>query len=430
MQAMLIGVAGFSAVLGLLLLRVPVAVALGVAGLAGVVWQQGWGHVLLLQTGLDVAVIDGLAVVPLLAMMSTIASHAGLSRQIYDAALALLGHWRGGLAMASLLAAAAFAAVCGSAVAAAATICRVTLPDMRRRGYADGLSAASIAAGSTLGLLLPPSILLMLYALLTGQSLGKLYVAALLPSLLGLLLYMAATRIGLRGGAKAAATKLPAQSWAMRGRQLAAIWPLLVLFVVVMGGLFIGLLPSQAAALGLVAALGFALAAGTLTGPRFKTALLEAAQITGMVMLVLLGALFFTMFLSAAQVPQVLAGELAASGINPVLFLLLLALGYWLLGSMIDDLAVIVLTLPFVFPMAQALAIDPIWFGIYLVTIVEIGLILPPWGMLLFVIQGSSGVKATAIMRGMLPFMAANLLRVALLIAFPALALALPGLMH
>ncbi len=427
MQAMVIAIAAFSAALGLLLLRVPVAVAAGIVGLAGMLWLQGCAS---LAVGLGGAFpADTPLVIPLFVMMGVFVSQAGLSRRLYDAAYAVVGSCRGGLAMAALIAGAAFGAICGSAVAAAATMCRTALPDMRRHGYADGVSAASIAAGSTLGLLLPPSILLMLYALLTGQSLARLYIAALLPGLLGMALYLAAIWLRARRDPKAAPAGQPLP-WPQRGRRLADIWPLLLLFMLVIGGMFMGWLDAEhAGALGAVVALIFTLSGGGMNGARFKAALLETAQTSGMVFLVLIGVGLFAAFLIMAGLPNALAADLAASGINPVLFLLLLALAYWLLGSVLDDLAAIALTLPFVFPMAQALGIDAVWFGIYLLTIVEIGMVLPPLGMLLFVIQGSTGVNAMAVMRGMLPFMLANLLRLALLIAFPALALALPGMM-
>lgn len=437
MQAMVIAIAAFSAALGLMLLRVPVAVAAGIVGLAGMLWLQGWAS---LAVGLGGAFpADTPLVIPLFVMMGVFVSQTGLSRRLYDAAYSVVGQCRGGLAMAALIAGAAFGAICGSAVAAAATMCRTALPDMRRHGYADGVSAASIATGSTLGLLLPPSILLMLYALLTGQSLARLYIAALLPGLLGMALYLAAIWLRALRDPKAAPAG-PPMPWPQRGRRLADIWPLLLLFMLVIGGMFMGWLDAEhAGALGAVVALIFALSDGALgggtlggggmNGARFKASLLETAQTSGMVFLVLIGVGMFAAFLMMAGLPSALAADLAASGINPVLFLLLLALAYWLLGSVLDDLAAIVLTLPFVFPMAQALGIDAIWFGIYLLTIVEIGMVLPPLGMLLFVMQGSTGVNALAIMRGMLPFMLANLLRLALLIAFPALALALPGMM-
>lgn len=441
MPEVALGIAAISVALGLLLLRVPAAVALGVTGLAGLLWQQGWSSLAADPGGAFSA--DSPAVIPLFVMMGVLVSQPGLSRQLYDAALALAGRSRGGLALATLLAGAAFAAICGSTAAAAATMCRVALPEMRRRGYADGLATASIAAGTTLGVLLPPSLLLMFYALLTGQPLARLYIAALLPGLLGLLLYAAAIWLRSRRDAPpgpadappgpADAPPGPADArmpWPQRGGHLAALWPLALLFLLVAGGMFMGWADAEhAAALGMLAALLFALAGGGMTFARFKAALIETAQTSGMVFLLLIGVGLFAVALLHAGLPQSLADLLAASGCNPVLFLLLLAAGYWLLAGVIDGLALIALTLPFAFPMAQALEIDAIWFGVYLVTIVEIGMILPPVGMLLFVIQGSSGVKASAIMRGMLPFMLANLLRMALLIAFPALALALPGMM-
>jgi tripartite ATP-independent transporter DctM subunit len=430
-SAALVGLAGFAAVMLLMLAQVPVAVAMGVVGAAGFLWLQGWdGLAYVMGSSPFESVIPySLSTVPLFVMMGVFATYAGLSRQLYDAAYAFLGHFRGGLALATIGACAAFGSICGSAVATAATMCRVALPEMRRHGYADSLATATIAAGGTLGILIPPSIILLIYALLTEQSLGKLYIAALLPGVLGTVLYMlaiaAVTRLQPQIGP--AGERMP---WKQRRRTMASVWPVFLLFAVVIGGMFIGIFsPNEAASVGAVGALLFALASRTMTLGRFRASLLETASTSAMIFLILIGAGLFNFFLEVTNAPQLVVQQIQTMNLGPAGFLVLLTVFYVVLGALMDDLAMMLLTLPFVFPAVQALGIDPIWFGIYMVTIVEIGMIVPPVGMNLFVIQGVAGVPLQTVVRGILPFVLADVLRVALLIAFPAIALWLPGFM-
>jgi tripartite ATP-independent transporter DctM subunit len=431
MDATLFGVIGFVLVLGLMLIQVPVAVAMGVVGGLGFLWLQGWdGLAYVMGSSPFESVIPySLSTVPLFVMMGVFATYAGLSRQLYDAAYAFLGHYRGGLALATIGACAAFGSICGSAIATAATMCRVALPEMRRRGYADSLATATVAAGGTLGILIPPSIILLIYALLTEQSLGKLYVAALLPGVLGTALYMlaitATTRLNPKSGP--AGERMP---WPQRRRTLKNVWPVFLLFVIVIGGMFIGVFsPNEAASVGAVGALIFALAGRTMTLGRFKDSLRETAATSAMIFLILIGAGLFNFFLEITNAPQFVVAQIQALQLSPALFLVLLTVFYVVLGALMDDLAMMLLTLPFVFPAVQALGIDPIWFGIYMVTIVEIGMIVPPVGMNLFVIQGVGQVKLQTVIRGILPFVLADLVRVGLLIGFPAIVLWLPSLM-
>ena len=431
MSATLVGLAGFAAVLLLMLAQVPVAVAMGVVGAVGFFWLQGWdGLAYVMGSSPFESVIPySLSTVPLFVMMGVFATYAGLSRQLYDAAYAFLGHYRGGLALATIGACAAFGSICGSAVATAATMCRVALPEMRRRGYADSLATATIAAGGTLGILIPPSIILLIYALLTEQSLGKLYVAALLPGVLGTVLYMLAIVVAarLRPQIGPAGDRMP---WKQRGRTMASVWPVFLLFALVIGGMFIGIFsPNEAASVGAVGALVFALVGRTMTLGRFRASLLESASTSAMIFLILIGAGLFNFFLEVTNAPQLVVQQIQAMNLSPTAFLVLLTVFYVVLGALMDDLAMMLLTLPFVFPAVQALGIDPVWFGIYMVTIVEIGMIVPPVGMNLFVIQGVAGVPLQTVVRGILPFVLADFVRVGLLIAFPAIALWLPGFM-
>lgn len=432
MSATLLGVAGFAAVLLLMVAQVPVAVAMGVVGAAGFLWLQSWdGLAYMMGSAPFEAVIPySLSTVPLFVMMGVFATYAGLSRQLYDAAYAFLGHYRGGLALATIGACAAFGSICGSAVATAATMCRVALPEMRRHGYADSLSTATVAAGGTLGILIPPSIILLIYALLTEQSLGKLYIAALLPGILGTGLYMLAITVVTRLNPKIgpAGEKM---SWPNRRRTLRNVWPVFLLFIVVIGGMFVGIFsPNEAASVGAVGALVFAIAGRTMTLGRFRESLLETAATSAMIFLILIGAGLFNFFLEVTNAPQFVVQQIQAMGFGPATFLILLTVFYVILGALMDDLAMMLLTLPFVYPAVQALGIDPIWFGIYMVTIVEIGMIVPPVGMNLFVIQGVGNVRLETVIRGILPFVLADLTRVALLIGFPAIALWLPKFME
>jgi tripartite ATP-independent transporter DctM subunit len=431
MSPALVGILGFGAVLALMLLRVPVAVAMGLVGAAGFLLLQGWdGLAYVMGSSPFESVFPySLSVVPLFVMMGVFATYAGLSRQLYDAAYAFLGHFRGGLALATIGACAAFGSICGSAIATAATMCRVALPEMRRRGYADSLATATIAAGGTLGILIPPSIILLIYALLTEQSLGKLYVGALLPGLLGTSLYMLAIAATVRLN-PASGPAGERMAWPQRLRTMRSVWPVFLLFVVVIGGMFAGVFsPNEAASVGAVGALLFALAGRTMGLSRFKDSLLETASTSAMIFLILIGAGLFNFFLEVTNAPQLVVQQIQALNVSPALFLVLLTVFYVVLGALMDDLAMMLLTLPFVFPAVQALGIDPLWFGIYMVTIVEIGMIVPPVGMNLFVIQGVGQVKLPTVIRGILPFVLADLVRVGLLIGFPQIVLWLPGLM-
>jgi len=431
MAPTLVGLGGLGAVLALIFLRVPVAVAMGAVGAVGVWLLQGWsGVAFAVGTSPYESVFPyGLSVVPLFVMMGVFASYAGLSSQLYALAYAFLGHFRGGLALATIGACAGFGAICGSAVATAATMCRVALPEMRKRGYSDSLATATVAAGGTLGILIPPSIILLIYALLTEQSLGKLFVAAVLPGVLGTVLYMLAIAVATRQGSMAG----PAgerQGWGQRLRTVRAVWPVMLLFTVVIGGMYVGFFsPNEAASVGAVGAFLFAFAEHRFDRGTMRNSLIETAKTSAMIFLIVIGAGLFNFFLELSTVAQWLVGKVEALQLGPTAFLVALTVFYVVLGSLMDDLAMILLTLPFVFPMTQALGIDPIWFGIYIVTIVEIGMIVPPVGMNLFVIQGVAGVRLGTVIRGILPFVLADFARIALLILFPQIVLWLPSAM-
>jgi tripartite ATP-independent transporter DctM subunit len=429
-----IGVLGFVAVLVLGILRVPVAVAMAVVGLAGGAALGGLDGILYLSGTLPYDAVSpyGLSVVPLFVMMGVFAGRAGLSRALYDVADLLVGRFRGGLAMATIGASAGFGAICGSSLATCATIGKVALPEMRRHGYPDDLAAGAVAAGGTLGVLIPPSVIIVLYALITEQSIGALFAAALVPGLIATLYYMIAARISAR--------RLPRRGErggesGERGRggglRLLAIADIVVLFGLVIGGIYAGLFsPTEAAAIGAGGAALLAWMRGGLKGGELRGAMVETALTSGMIFLILIGAALFNYFVETSGLPQALVGAIAAAGLGQLEVILLLVAFYLVLGCFMDSMSMVLLTVPAVFPLIQASGIDPIWFGILLVTVVELGLITPPIGMNLFVLKGiDARLDLGVVIRGVLPFIGADVVRVVTLIALPQVVLFLPHLL-
>lgn len=423
------GLLGFAAVLALIGLRVPVAVAMGITGVVGLWILNGFDTAwfLLGNQPFEAVFPYGLSVVPLFIAMGIFAARAGLSRTLYEGVYAFIGHWRGGLAMATIGACAAFGAICGSSLATAATMAKVAMPEMRRRGYDDRLASASVAAGGTLGILIPPSLIMIIYALLTEQSIGALFAAALLPGLLGTALYMAAiaVQVARRPELGPAGDRL---SWSQRLRAVLRVWDVTLLFVVVIGGIYAGVFsPTEAAAVGAFGALLFAALRRQLDRPALTQALTETATTSGMIFLIMIGATLFNSFIEATALPQTLVGHLNSLALPPLGVMLLLLVFYLILGCFMDSLSMVLLTVPVVVPIILAQGYDPVWFGIVLVTVVEVGLITPPIGMNLFVIQGTTpGLALSTVARGILPFVLADALRIVFLLAFPALCLWLP----
>jgi tripartite ATP-independent transporter DctM subunit len=430
MEGPLLGLIGFIAALLLILLRWPVAIAMGVVGAVGFGLTNGFFGVdfVLASAAFEAIFPYSLSVVPLFVAMGVFAARAGLSGALFAAVHAYVGRLRGGLALATVGACAGFGAICGSSLATAATMCRVAYPEMRARGYDPGLAAASIAAGGTLGVLIPPSILLVIYGLLTEQSIGALFAAALLPGLLATALYMLAVAVALRLQPDLAPPGVPVDR-AERRRTLRQVWPVGLLFFVVIGGIYGGIFsPTEAAAVGAVGAALLAWARGQLSRWVLADCVGETARITGMIFLVLIGAAIFNYFMETTGLAQALLAWIEAVGLGPISAMLLILLFYIVLGCFMDSLSMILLTVPFVFPVVTALGWDPLWFGIVVVTVAELGLITPPVGMNLFVIQGTAqDLDMATIVRGLPPFILADLLRLLILLAFPGLALWLPG---
>lgn len=425
-----LGLLGFAAALVLIALGLPVAVSMAVIGGLGYWYLNGWmGAAYILGSSPFESIFPySFSVIPLFVMMGVFASHAGLSRALFDVINAFLGHRKGGLAVTTVGASALFGAICGSSLATVATIGRVALPEMKRHGYDPSLSTATVAAGGTLGVLIPPSVLLVIYGLLTQSSIGQLFIGALVPGMLGALFYAAAIMVKVRLNPGLAPRSRRA-GWDERLRHLGKVWQVVLLFAVVIGGIYLGWFsPTEAAAVGAVGAFFLALLSGGLTRKTMAASIFETAGLTGMIFFILIGAALFNFFLENTGLPQLLIAQIEGSGLGPIAVMVLILIFYIVLGCFMDSMSMILLTVPLLAPVAVELDFNLVWFGIVIVTVAEIGLITPPIGMNLFVVQATAqGVSQMTVIRGIFPFILADILRLALLVAFPALVLWLPG---
>ena len=417
---------GLAALLILAFLRIPIAFVMIVVGLAGLAWVNSPVAALynLGQTAFDAAINYELSVVPLFVLMGNFVARARLAGELYDASNAFLGHRKGGLAMATVVACGGFSAICGSSLATAATMSKVAMPSMRRYGYDDRLAAGSIAAGGTLGILIPPSVLLVIYGILTQQSIGKLFAAGILPGLLGVLFYLAAVRyVTWRRPEMGPAGER--QDWPARLRALRNVWGVLLLFALVMGGIYGGIFsPTEAAGIGAAGAFFFALLRGALTWRILGEILMESVATTAMLFTVLIGALMFANFINFTDFPPALLGFAQQFSDTPWLVMLAILVIYLLLGMVFESLSMILLTVPIFFPLVVSLGYDPIWFGIVVVVVTEISLITPPVGLNVFVLKGVlPDVRTSTIFRGVTPFWIADLFRLAAILLVPGLSL-------
>ncbi len=427
-----IGFAGFAIALGLAMLRVPVALAMALVGLVGAILLGDWFSATYVIASLPFETIFpyGLSVVPLFVFMGVFASHSGLSENLFRGLIAFVGHRPGGLASATIGACAVFGAISGSSLATCATMGKIALPEMESRGYSQRLSGAVVAAGGTLGVLIPPSILLVIYALMTEESIGALFAGAMIPGILAALLYMGAIRLLVmrRPDIAPPTTYLP---WRARLPALAGMWDAMLLIVTVIGGIYAGLFsPTEAAAVGAGGALLIALLRGRLTRQSLRAGMLETATMTGMIFMILIGATLFNFFLEQSRLTETLLDWITASGLAPGTVIFALIIFYIVLGCFMDSLSIILLTVVPAHTLVTGLGYDPIWFGVLMVSVVEIGLITPPIGMNLFVIKGvAPQISLSDMSRGILPFIAADLIRLVLLVSIPGLILWLPTLL-
>ncbi len=426
---------GLGLMMVLALLRIPIALAMGVVGFLGVAYLRDWNFAPALamvetkvyETGRSYT----LSVIPLFILMGSLVTRAGRSHELFRSAYKCIGHLRGGLAMATVCACAGFGAICGSSIATAATMAKVAYPAMNRLGYSDRLSAGAIAGGGTLGIMIPPSTLMVIYGILTETNIGKMFAAGILPGLLGTVLLCLAVQwtvwIDPASGPRAERA-----SWRERLVALRGVWAVVLLFFVVMGGIYGGVFTAtEGAGIGAFGALCFALARRALTWHTLLDSLIESGRTTAMLFAILIGALMFAEFVNYTSMPDDLKNLVTALNLSPVMVVAAICVIYVILGTAMEELSMILLTIPVFFPLIVHLGLDPIWFGVLIVVVVEIGLISPPVGMNLFVLNALlPQVPTRTLFHGVLPFMVADVVRLAILIAFPVISLWLPSLMR
>lgn len=425
-----VAVIGFVSLFTLMLLRVPIGMALGLVGVTGFGYLTSMTPALKIvgHTTMRTVTDFNYAVVPLFLLMGAFATTSGMSRELFRAANAFIGHLRGGLGIATILACGGFSAICGSSVATAATFSRVAYPEMRRHNYPESFSAGVIAAGGTLGIMIPPSTVLAIYGIITEQDIGKLFIAGVIPGILAVVMYAATVSIigWTRPGYLPSGEK---SSWPERLDSLKHVWATLLLFGFVIGGLYGGMFTAtEAAGAGAGGAFIIGVARRRLSGKQILQCLLETTRTTAAVFTILIGALLFGYFLTITQTPQKVTAFLTGLGIGNYGVLTLILLMYLLLGCLMDALAIVILTVPIIFPLIKQMGFDPIWFGIIIVMTVELGLIHPPVGMNIFVIKSVlEDIKISTIFYGVIPFIITDLIRLAILVMFPILATWLPS---
>jgi len=420
---------GFAVMLLLAFGRVPIALAMGLTGFAGLAILKGINPAMasvaatLWESGFQIT----LSVIPLFILMGNFVTKAGMARELYKAAHTFVGHLRGGLAMATVMACAGFGAICGSSIATAATMTKVAYPSMKDVGYSDELATGAIAAGGTLGILIPPSTIMVIYGIMTETNIGKLFAAGVLPGILAVfLLCMAVQYVTWRN--PAAGPRDKRATWHERYLAVRGIWGVVVLFMVVMGGIYGGLFTAtEGAGVGAFGAFVFALTRRTLTWKILYEVLIESARTTAMLFMILIGALIFANFINFTSMPHDLRDFVAQYQISPMAVMIAICVIYVVLGTAMEELSMILLTVPIFFPLVVGLGFDPVWFGIIIIVVVEIGLISPPVGMNMFVVRSLlPSVSTATIFRGVTPFVVADVVRLAILVAFPAISLWLP----
>ena len=439
MSSVEIGLVSFPILIGLIFLRMPIGLSMLLIGFVGTWIVTGTERPILAQLKnlpFDTFSSYSLSIVPLFLLMGQFATRGGLSRALFRASETWLGHHKGGVAMAAVGACGAFGAICGSSLATASTMGQVALPELRRFGYSGALATGCVSAGGTLGILIPPSVVLVIYAILTEQNIARLFVAAFVPGVLAAIGYILTISVYVRLFPEAAGLREPSR-FSERWRALLQVWPVLAIFVLVIGGIYLGwFTPTEAAAVGAAGTGLVAYANGGLTWSGLREAMLETAVATGMIFFILLGAAVFNGFLAFSQLPQEAATAVAESGLSPWFVLCLMLFCYLIFGCVMESLSMILLTVPIFFPIMMALdfGLSPehtaLWFGILVLIVVEVGLITPPVGMNLFIINSlSKDVPISATYRGAMPFIVCDFIRVCLLILFPGITLWLVTIM-
>ena len=421
---------GFAVMMTLAFGRVPIALAMGLTGFGGLAILKGMNPAMasvaatVWESGFQIT----LSVIPLFILMGNFVTKAGMARELYQAAHTFVGHLRGGLAMATIMACGGFGAICGSSIATAATMTKVAYPSMREVGYSDELATGAIAAGGTLGILIPPSTIMVIYGIMTETNIGRLFAAGVLPGGVAIVLLCLAVqficwRNPLAGPRDRRAT------WRERFTAVRDIWGVVVLFAVVMGGIYGGIFTAtEGAGIGAFGAFVFALVRRALTWKILLEVLVESARTTSMLFMILIGALIFANFVNYTSMPRDLLDFVTRYQVSPINVMIAICVIYVVLGTAMEELSMILLTVPIFFPLVVSLGFDPVWFGIIIVVVVEIGLISPPVGMNMFVVRSLLPQVSTAtIFRGVTPFAIADVIRLGILVAFPAISLWLPN---
>jgi C4-dicarboxylate transporter, DctM subunit len=423
---------GFVAIFALALLRMPLAFSMGLVGIVGIGLTRGWDPAFAstAQVVHETGFAYTLSVIPLFILMGNFVARAGLAHELFAAAYAFIGHFRGGLAHATVAACAGFGAICGSSIATAATMSKVAYPSMKKMGYSDSLSTGVMAAGGTLGIMIPPSTIMVIYGIITETNIGKLFAAGVIPGILTALLMMGAiVYMTSKDPEHAPAGKR--STWPERWAALRGIWGVVLLVFVVLGGIYGGLFTAtEGAGFGAADAFIFALARRRLTWKILFQVLVESARTTAMLFTLLIAATIFANFVNFTTMPSDLKEWITHLGLSPVLIITAMMFIYIVLGTVMEELTMVLLTIPLFFPIVTALGFDPVWFGVLIVMIVQIGLISPPVGMNLFVINTLlPKVGLGNIFKGCWPFVLVMIFVLGLLIAFPQLSLWLPSLM-
>jgi tripartite ATP-independent transporter DctM subunit len=426
-----VGILGTVALVLITFSRMSIGVVMGLVGVVGFGLLRGFDPALgLLRTVPFTTFADEtLSVLPLFLLMGSFAFESGMSEDMYRTVYVWLGRFRGGLAMATVGACALFAAISGSSIATAATLGRVAMPEMRKYDYHPRLSTGVLAAGGTLGVLIPPSVILLLYGILTEQSIARLFLAGFVPGVIQMLFYFVVITIITRLRPELGPTG-PRFTAREKIRALRGVGEVVVLFLVVIGGLYLGVFtPTEAAGVGAFGAFLCMIIRRTLTWDSFKKCLTETTSTTGMLFLIILGAMLFNYFLSVTRLPYELAGWVTHLEVNRYVIFTAIVLLLIFLGAIMDELAIMLLTIPVLFPVMMQLGFDPIWFGVIATKMMELGMILPPVGINVYVIQGITGEPMGTIYRGVMPFVVADILQVVLLTVFPDIVTFLPNLM-
>jgi tripartite ATP-independent transporter DctM subunit len=440
MTGLTAGLLMFAGMIALMAVRVPIAIAMFVPGAIGYIGLASEAAWLSHMKGASFArfSVYELSVIPLFLLTGQFATHGGLSRSLFRLASALIGHLRGGLAMAAVMASAAFGAICGSSVATAATISHVALPEMRRHGYSGRLATATMAVGGTMGIQLPPSVVLIIYAIMTEQNIAKLFAAALIPALIAALAYMVTIYLYVRARPHEGPAQ-PRQSLREVADTFRDVWPVAVIFFAVFGGIYGGIFtPTEGAAIGATLTFVLGLFKRELDWNGIRESFIGAAKSSGMIFMIFLGADMLNAALALSQMPSQLAAVVAASGLAPLMIVAAILLMYIALGAVMDELSMILLTIPVLFPAVMGLDLfgltateKAIWFGILVLGVVQIGLVAPPVGLNVYVVNGlARDVPMAETYRGVLPFLVSDAIRVLLLLFFPTISLMLVRLMR